>query len=191
MPTIKMQSKKIARNTNFRREVSYTSLRVFTLAAAPSSTAAPNIATAVQYALHRMMPSVGVVDWYRLSCMKPSEFDIPSWLPCGSRFVTSLSLSPAVDNALSNFVSSIAPDFTSLKKRAPYRPFAIALLFRAVIAEEKGNLPFKIAGGEELAEKSPAALNPDDFLCSSDTLDALFPNGAIDAEGFADDSKLF
>lgn len=214
MPTFKLQSKKITRNTNFRREVSYTSLRVFSLATSPSSTAAPNTATAVEYALHRMMPHVDVVDWYRLSRMEPREFGIPSWLPCGSRFVTSLSLSLATDSALCAFVSAIAPDFTALKKRAPYRPFAIALLFRAVIAEEMGILPYKIAGGKELPEDAPAAFDPSELLSGSaccvpsetarkkhmtfaridpsifDQSD-LFPNGAVDAEGFADESDLF
>ena len=193
MPTIKMQSRKIARNTNFRREVSYTSLRVFSLATAPSSTAAPNIATAVEYALHRVMSCVGVVDWYRLSTMEPCEFDIPSWLPCGSRFVTSLSLSPVTDSVLCDFVSSIAPDFTALKKRAPYRPFAIALLFRAVIAEEKGNLPYKVAGGKELPADTPAAFNPSELLsgsvcCVPSETDRIINRKALDNEGSFDPS---
>lgn len=214
MPTVKLQSKKIARNTNFRREVSYTSLYVFSLVTPPSSTAAPNIATAVEYALHRVMPHVHVVDWFRLSRMEPREFGIPSWLPCGSRFVTSLSLSPAVDSALRNFVSAIAPDFTALKKRAPYRPFAIALLFRAVIADELGKLPYKVADDAELSEDAPAAFDPSELLSGSvcrvpsetarkkhmtfaridpsifDQSD-LFPNGKVDAEGYADDSEMF
>lgn len=215
MPTVKLQSKKIARNTNFRREVSYTSLYVFSLVTPPSSTAAPNIATAVEYALHRVIPHVHVVDWFRLSRMEPREFGIPSWLPCGSRFVTSLSLSPEVDSALRNFVSAIAPDFTALKKRAPYRPFAIALLFRAVIADELDKLPYKVADDAELPADAPAAFDPSDLLSGSarrvpsdtdrinnrmtfaridpsifDQSD-LFPNGKVDAEGYADDSEMF
>lgn len=179
MPTIKMQSKKIARNTNFRREVSYTSLYVFSLASSPSSTAAPNIATAVEYALHRMMPGVHAVDWLRLSVMEPREFGIPSWLPCGSRFVTSLSLSPEVDSTLRDFVSAIAPDFTALKKRAPYRPFAIALLFRAVIADEMGKLPYKVVQPENAAalKDAPAAFDPEIF-------EALYPNSTNATELF-------
>ena len=187
MPTIKLQSKKIARNTNFRREVSYTSLYVFSLVTPPSSTAAPNIATAVEYALHRVMPHVHVVDWFRLSRMEPREFGIPSWLPCGSRFVTSLSLSPEVDSALCDFVSAIAPDFTALKKRAPYRPFAIALLFRAVIAEDLGKLPYKVAGGDELPDDAPAAFDPKDLLYPNGTnapLPEELPEDVLDPEIF-------
>lgn len=206
MPTVKLQSKKIARNTNFRREVSYTSLYVFSLVTPPSSTAAPNIATAVEYALHRVMPHVHVVDWFRLSRMEPREFGIPSWLPCGSRFVTSLSLSPAVDSELRNFVSAIAPDFTALKKRAPYRPFAIALLFRAVIADELGKLPYKVADDAELSEDAPAAFDPSIFdscmvpseserILNRAAMDVLYPNGIVDAdgtaaEGYVDESDL-
>lgn len=170
MPAIKMQQKKVARNTNFRREVSYTSLRVFTLAVPSSSTAAPNIATAVEYALKRIAPSAHVIDWFKLSRMEPAAFGVPEWLPCGQRFVTTLSLSAAVDAALYDFVKAIAPDFTALKKRAPYRPFAIALLFRAVIADELGFLPYKVAQSE------PVPYRPD-------MLETLYPNGTNLPEG--------
>lgn len=134
-----MKTEKVVRNTNFRREVSYTSLRVFSLAAEPSSTAAPSIATAIEYALE-YIEGIPNIDWYRLSLMAPGEFGVPSWLSNG-RFVTSLSLDPAVDSGLGEFVTAIAPSFTKLHKRKPYRPFAIGLLLRAVIANELGVLP--------------------------------------------------
>lgn len=171
MSTIEIHPRKIARNTNFRREVSYTSLRVFHLAVPPSSTAAPNIATAVEYALKRVALRPAL-DWFRLSRMDPSEFGVPEWLPCGSRYVTSLSLSPVVDSALQGFVANVlAPEFTALNKRVPYRPFAIALLFRAVIADELGILPFKVAQSEPV---------PYD----SDMLEVLYSNGGNLPDGF-------
>lgn len=206
----------VTRPVKFRREVSYTSLYVFTLAAAPITATldAPSIATAVEYALDRMRNVFSVVDWFELSKDKyRAILGIPEWLPCGARFATSLTLSPQVDSTLSDFVSAIAPDFTALKKRAPYRPFAIALLFRAVIADELGKLPYKVAGGDELPEDAPAAFNPSELLSSGASRAAdparkkrmtfaridpsifdqsdLFPNGAVDAEGYADDSEMF
>lgn len=168
----------VTRPVKFRREVSYTSLYVFSLAAAPITATldAPSIATAVEYALDRMRNVFSVVDWFELSKDKyRAILGIPEWLPCGARFATSLTLSSQVDSSLSDFVSAIAPDFTALKKRAPYRPFAIALLFRAVIADELGKLPYKVAGDADPA--APAAFNPDDYLCDSAALDALFPDG--------------
>lgn len=137
----------VTRPVKFRREVSYTSLYVFSLATAttPTTLAAPNIATAVEYALSRLHNMFFVIDWFELSKDKyRSILGIPEWLPCGSRFATSLTLTSQVDSLVSDLVSAIAPDFTALKKRAPYRPFAIALLFRAVIADELGVLPVKI-----------------------------------------------
>lgn len=159
----------VTRPVKFRREVSYTSLYVFTLAAAPITATldAPSIATAVEYALDRMRNVFSVVDWFELSKDKYRVIlNIPEWLPCGARFATSLTLSSQVDSSLSDFVSAIAPDFTALKKRAPYRPFAIALLFRAVIADELGKLPYKVVEtvpAKDLKD-APAAFDPYDLV---------------------------
>lgn len=187
----------VTRPVKFRREVSYTSLYVFTLAAAPITATldAPSIATAVEYALDRMRNVFFVVDWFELSKDKyRAILGIPEWLPCGARFATSLTLSPQVDSSLSDFVSAIAPDFTALKKRAPYRPFAIALLFRAVIADELGKLPYKIAGGDELPADAPAAFDPSELLSSSvccvpSETDRIVNRMALDNEGF--DPSIF
>ncbi len=211
-----MSSTSVTRSVKFRREVSYTSLYVFTLAAAPITETLDtlSIATAVEYALDRMRNVFSVVDWFELSKDKyRAILGIPEWLPTNARFATSLTLSSQVDSSLSDFVSAIAPDFTALKKRAPYRPFAIALLFRAVIADELGKLPYKVADDAELSEDAPAAFDPSELLSGSvcrvpsetarkkhmtfaridpsifDQSD-LFPNGAVDAEGY-DDSEMF
>ena len=212
MPVIK--TTKSIRRYSFRREVSYTSLHVFYSAVDSSSTQVPCIADAVKYALARVHNVIGVVDWVKLAGMPASAFGVPSFLACGARFQTSMSLEPSVDSALTDFVDTIASEFTALKKRKPYRPFAVALLFRSVIAEEKGALPYKVADDAELSEDAPAAFNPSELLSGSvcrvpsetarkkhmtfaridpsifDQSD-LFPNGKVDAEGFADASEMF
>lgn len=162
-----MSTVSVTRPVKFRREVIHTSSFVFSLAIAPtpSTLAAPSIAKAVEYALNRIHNVVSVVDWFELSKDKyRAILGIPDWLPCGARFATSLTLSPQVDSLLSDFIAAISPDFTALKKRAPYRPFAIALLFRAVIADELGVLPYKVAQSE------PVPYGPD-------MLETLYPNG--------------
>ena len=159
-----IKTTKSIRRYSFRREVCYTHLHVFSLAVGEMSTLAPSIADAVDYALQRLSNVVRVVDWVKLAGMPASVFGVPSFLACGKRFQTSMSLPNSVDNDLTNFVAAIAPEFTALKKRAPYRPFAIALLFRAVIADELGFLPYKVAQSE------PVPYRPD-------MLETLYPNG--------------
>lgn len=192
MPVIK--TTKSIRRYSFRREVSYTSLHVFYSAVDSSSTQVPCIADAVKYALARVHNVIGVVDWVKLAGMPASAFGVPSFLACGARFQTSMSLEPSVDSALTDFVDTIASEFTALKKRKPYRPFAVALLFRAVIAEEKGNLPYKVAGGKELPADTPAAFNPSELLsgsvcCVPSETDRLVNRMALDNEGF--DPSIF
>ncbi len=154
MPII--ETTKSIRRYSFRREVCYTYLHVFSLAVGDSSTQAPSIATAVGYALNRVQKVVSDVDWVKLAGMPASAFGVPSFLSCGVRFQTTMSLNHTVDNELTNFVEAIAPDFTALKKRKPYRPFAVALLFRAVIANELDKLPYKVVV-DNIPENAPAA----------------------------------
>lgn len=208
-----IKTTKSTRRYSFRREVSYTSLHVFYSAVDSSSTQVPRIADAVEYALARVHNVIGVVDWVKLAGMPASAFGVPSFLACGARFQTTMSLEPSVDSALADFVDTIASEFTALKKRKPYRPFAVALLLRAVIAEEKGVLPYKVADDAELSEDPPAAFNPSELLSADASRAAdparkkhmtfaridpsifdqsdLFPNGKVDAEGYADASELF
>lgn len=208
-----IKTTKSTRRYSFRREVSYTSLHVFYSAVDSSSTQVPRIADAVEYALARVHNVIGVVDWVKLAGMPASAFGVPSFLACGARFQTTMSLEPSVDSALADFVDTIASEFTALKKRKPYRPFAVALLLRAVIAEEKGVLPYKVAGGDKLPADAPAAFDPSELLSADASRAAdparkkhmtfaridpsifdqsdLFPNGKVDAEGYADDSELF
>ena len=193
MPVIK--TTKSIRRYSFRREVSYTSLHVFYSAVDSSSTQVPCIADAVKYALARVHNVIGVVDWVKLAGMPASAFGVPSFLACGARFQTSMSLEPSVDSALTDFVDTIASEFTALKKRKPYRPFAVALLFRAVIAEEKGVLPYKVAGGDKLPANAPAAFNPSELLsgsvcCVPSETDRIVNRMALDNEGGFDPSTF-
>lgn len=195
-----------------RREVSYTMLYVFSHSPAASGSAAPAMEPAIRYALDSVRNSVGVIDWVKVAAFKPNELGIPEWLPCGARFGTSLNLDPAVDADLHVFKDAIAPDFDQLIARGVYLNFAVAVLFRAVIAQNLGILPYKVAAGTD-AEDNPAAFDPSELLSGSvcrvpsetarkkhmtfaridpsifDQSD-LFPNGKVDAEGFADDSEM-
>lgn len=184
MPVIK--TTKTIRRYSFRREVCYTHLHVFYSAVGASSAQTPSIADAVGYALDRVHNVVGVVDWVKLAGMPASAFGVPSFLACGQRFQTTMSLAPSVDAALTDFVEAIAPEFTALKKRKPYRPFAVALLFRAVIAEELGKLPYKVAG-DDAPEDAPAAFDPKELLYPNGTnapLPEELPEDVLDPEIF-------
>ena len=139
-----------------RREVSYTMLYAFSHSPAASGTAAPAMEPAIRYALDSIRNSVGVIDWVKVAAFKPNELGIPEWLPCGARFATSLNLDPAVDADLHVFRDAIAPDFDQLVARGVYINFAVAVLFRAVIAQNLGILPYKVAG-DALPADAPAA----------------------------------
>lgn len=204
---------RVNKTMRLRREVSFTLLRVFQLTVGDNSTAAPTMCPAIKYALGAVANRVKVIDWVALAAMQPHELDIPDWLPCGSRYATNVSLDTTTADALESFRSAIAIEFDQLQARGVYSNFAIAVLFRAVIADELGKLPYKIAGGDKLPADAPAAFDPSDLLSGSasratdparkkhmtfaridpsifDTSD-LFPNGKVDAEGYADASEMF
>lgn len=192
MPALLIKNKpnNVTRRYSFRREVSYTALKVFTMSIDDKDTTAPSVADAVKFALDYVTPIAHTIDWVALSKLSTEALGIPDGLRCGSRFSTSVTLPQDTDTALSVLCAVVGNDFEQLQCRAPYRNFVLALTLRAVIADELGILPRKIAGAVDLSAQ-PAALNPDDYLCDSGTADALFPNGKVDAEDFADDSELF
>lgn len=203
---------RVNKTMRLRREVSFTLLRVFQLTVGDNSTAAATMCPAIKYALGAVANRVKVIDWVALAGMQPHELDIPDWLPCGSRYATNVSLDLPTADALESFRSAIATEFVQLQARGVYSNFAIAVLFRAVIADELGKLPYKVAGGDELPEDAPAAFDPSELLSGSASRAAdparkkhmtfaridpsifdqsdLFPNGKVDAEGFADDSEM-
>jgi hypothetical protein len=204
---------RVNKTMRLRREVSFTLLRVFQLTVGDNSTAAATMCPAIKYALGAVANRVKVIDWVALAGMQPHELDIPDWLPCGSRYATNVSLDLSTADALESFRSAIATEFVQLQARGVYSNFAIAVLFRAVIADELGKLPYKVADDAELSEDAPAAFNPSELLSADASRAAdparkkhmtfaridpsifdqsdLFPNGKVDAEGYADASELF
>lgn len=204
---------RVNKTMRLRREVSFTLLRVFQLTVGDNSTAAATMCPAIKYALGAVANRVKVIDWVALAGMQPHELDIPDWLPCGSRYATNVSLDLSTADALESFRSAIATEFVQLQARGVYSNFAIAVLFRAVIADELGKLPYKVADDAELSEDAPAAFNPSELLSADASRAAdparkkhmtfaridpsifdqsdLFPNGKVDAEGYADASEMF
>lgn len=215
MPALRIKSKpdNVTRRYSFRREVSYTALRVFSISIDDNSTAAPSVADAVKYALGYVTPIAHTIDWVALSKLSTEALGIPNGLRCGSRFYTSVTLPRNADDALGALCVVVGDDFKQLRCRAPYRNLVLALTLRAVIADELGILPRKIAGGDKLPADAPAAFDPSELLSADASRAAdparkkhmtfaridpsifdqsdLFPNGAVDADGFADASELF
>lgn len=215
MPALRIKSKpnNVTRRYSFRREVSYTALKVFSMSIDDEDTTAPSVADAVKFALDYVTPIAHTIDWVALSKFSTEALGIPSGLRCGSRFSTSVTLPQVSDTALSALCIVVGNDFEQLQCRAPYRNYVVALTLRAVIADDLGILPRKIAGIVDLSA-APAAFEPSELLSGSaccvpsetackkhmtfaridpsifDQSD-LFPNGAVDADGFADDSELF
>lgn len=204
---------RVKKSMRFRREVSYTLLYCFSHSDAASGTSAPTMEPALKYAFQRVGNLVSVIDWVRLAQLTPSMLGIPSWLNVGARYTTSLSLEQQTYDRLVAFRDTIEPEFDQLKERGVYQNFAIAMLLRAPLALDKRVLPFKLPT-DELPEDAPAAFDPLELLGGSsctvpsesdrkkhmtfaridpsifDQSD-LFPNGKVDAEGYADDSEMF
>lgn len=201
---------RINRSMRFRRECSFTMLYNFSHSAAASGTAAPTMQPAIEYAFTRVNNLLNVIDWVKLAQLTPSQLGIPSWPNMGGRFITSLSLEQQTWDSLNAFRDTIKPEFDQLKERGVYLNFALAMLLRAPLALDKRVLPFKLPTDELLgAAPAPAAFDPSELLSGSACMVAseseridnrralnyegigsdLWPNGAIDADGFADDSE--
>lgn len=204
---------RVKRGMKLRREVSFTLLFCFSHSDAASGTSAPTMQPAIEYAFTRVGNLLNVIDWVKLAQLNPSQLGIPSWLNVGARYSTTLSLEQQTYDRLVAFRDTIEPDFDQLKERGVYLNFALAMLLRAPLALDKRVLPFKLPTDELLgAGTAPAAFNPSELL-SADASRAvdparkkhmtfaridpsifdqsdLFPNGKVDAEGFADDSEL-
>ena len=197
-----------------RREVSYTLLYCFTHSDEGSGTSAPTMQPALEYAFKRVGNLLNVIDWVKLAQLTPSQLGIPSWPNMGVRFSTSLSLEKQTYDRLIAFRDTIKPEFDQLKERGVYLNFALAMLLRAPLALDKRILPFKLPTDELLgAGAAPAAFDPSELLSAGASRAAdparkkhmtfaridpsifdqsdLFPNGKVDAEGYADDSEMF
>lgn len=178
---------RVKRGMKLRREVSYTLLFCFSHSDAASGTSAPTMQPAIEYAFARVGNLLNVIDWVKLAQITPSQLGIPSWLNVGARYSTTLSLEEPTYDRLVAFRDTIEPDFDQLKERGVYLNFALAMLLRAPLALDKRVLPFKLPTDELLgAGAAPNAFDPSIFDQSD-----LFPNGKVDAEGYADASELF
>lgn len=165
MSTLLIRNKpnNVTRRYSFRREVSYTALKVFSMSIDDEDTTAPTVADAVKFALYFVAPIAHTIDWVALSKLSTEALGIPSGLRCGSRFSTSVTLPQLVDSVLSFLCIVVGDDFKQLRCRAPYRNLVLALTLRAVIADELGILPRKIADDSEQDEGAPAAFDPSIF----------------------------
>lgn len=139
----KNESKNVTRRYSFRREVSYTSLYVFSKYIPDDSTSAPSIGAAVEYALDFVKPIMNRIDWNALAAISPDKLSIPKFIKCDVRFYTSVTMPEEKDTNLSSLCLIIGDDFKELKKRAPYRNFVLAMVLRAVIANDLEILPYK------------------------------------------------
>lgn len=139
-----VSTNKVCPKISFWRETLYTYQYVWhiKLWKGYSDHRAPKLSDALVYALNHVNQQNINIDWYKLSIMEKSQFGIPQFLS-EYRFQTSISLNPNDDQKLTNFTNNIAPYFTEKGKRAPYRAKAVALLFRAIIAEDYNILPIK------------------------------------------------
>lgn len=146
-----------------------------------------------------------------IMALPPSRFHIPLSFPCGQRFVFSVTGAELIDrlNALRDRLSAQTPSI-----RPMYLNYVIRYVLRAgyALSHEKEFRDVLIVAGTD-PEDSPAAFNPSELLSADASRAAdparkkhmtfaridpsifdqsdLFPNGKVDAEGYADDSEMF
>lgn len=146
-----------------------------------------------------------------IMALPPSRFHIPPSFPCGQRFVFSVTGAELIDrlNALRDRLSVQTPSV-----RPMYLNYVIRYVLRCgyALSHEKEFRDVLIVAGTD-AEDNPAAFDPSELLSGSASRAAdparkkhmtfaridpsifdqsdLFPNGKVDAEGYADASELF
>lgn len=120
----------------------------------------------------------GVVLVDALMALPSERFAIPASFPCSERYNATLSgdVLLARLQALRDRLSACRSEHTP---RPLYLNWVVRYVLRAGYAlhhrDAFGDV-FLVA--DHADPNAPAALNPDDYLCDSDTLDALFPDGA-------------
>lgn len=146
-----------------------------------------------------------------IMALPPSRFHIPLSFPCGQRFVFSVTGAELIDrlNALRDRLSAQTPSI-----RPMYLNYVIRYVLRCgyALSHEKEFRDVLIVAGTD-AEDNPAAFNPSELLSADASRAAdparkkhmtfaridpsifdqsdLFPNGKVDAEGYADASEMF
>ena len=146
-----------------------------------------------------------------IMALPPSRFHIPLSFPCAARFIYSV----AGDDLIARFDSlrdRLSAQTPSI--RPMYLNYVIRYVLRAgyALSHEKEFRDVLIVAGTD-AEDNPAAFDPSELLSGSASRAAdparkkhmtfaridpsifdqsdLFPNGKVDAEGYADASELF
>lgn len=130
-----------------------------------------------------------------------SRFNLPYAFPCNIRYVTSITR--AILPTLDSFIETeLRPCF----KGKVYRNFAIRAVLRAAYClTHEGFKDVLIVAGDAVPADAPAAYDPYRLMFpyrsdprSSEGIDPsifdfddMFPNGKVDAEGYADDSEMF
>lgn len=169
-------------------------------------TLSPSDSAAICYAIYlvkQFKSSGGAIAW---SALMSADFDfrrfsLPYAFPCNVRYVTSIDR--AILPTLDSFIDTeLRPCF----KGKVYRNFAIRAVLRAAYClTHKGFKDVLIVAGDTVPADAPAAYDPYRlmFPYRSDPrnsegidpsifdFDDMFPNGKVDAEGFADDSEMF
>lgn len=158
----------VKRSYSMRRECSSTASTVFHHTISASSTAAPSVSAAVIAAFDAVRPLIGVIDWVALAAADVSHFGVPDVIAtCPSkRYVQSISLPKSYDDEISDLCLRLRVPFRQVKKRAPYRNFAVALVLRAAVAVLGGFIGDFIM----VAQSEPVPYDPD-------MLETLYPNG--------------
>lgn len=116
----------------------------------------------------------------------PQErFNIPSSFDCDIRYSTTLtgaSLFSRIDGLVD--AMNALPAYSS-DSRGVYKNFAVrgALRLSYALDHEEDFRDVLIVAGDAVSDDAPAAFDPSIF-------DDMFPNGKVDAEGYADASEL-
>lgn len=139
-----------------------------------------------------------------LMSLPPERFHIPLSFPCGQRFVFSVTGAELIDrlNALRDRLSAVNPSV-----RPMYLNYVIRYVLRCgyALSHENEFRDVLIVAGDAVPADAPAVYDPYRLMFpyrpdprNSEGIDPsifdqsdLFPNGKVDAEGFADDSELF
>ena len=118
----------------------------------------------------------------RLMALPPERFAIPDSFPCGGRYNVTLSGTSHLArlDALRDRLSAHRSEHTP---RPLYLNWVIRYVLRVNYAlHHRDTFGDVFLVADHADPNAPAALNPDDYLCSSDELDALFPDSTNSPE---------
>lgn len=98
----------------------------------------------VSMALGRVQSGGACIDWEALAAMPSRRFGAPETYPVPGSFVFPFAPSRETLQELDDFILDVlAPCFPAMERK-PYRPFAVAMLLRFVIADARGFLPVAV-----------------------------------------------